>query len=400
MFTLRRFIVASLQQTSMLHLTLLGVPLLDEIIAGFLAIGLPLVSKQLRLDYTQVGLLFGIGALSSMVLDPFINLLSDRGSKRYWILGGLLILAAGFALAGTTHNFALLACSFALIFPAGSAALELSQATLIDHNPQESTRTMTRWTITSSIGDLLAPLIVPLLIILPSGWSKLCWLSSILWLGAACVIGLQRFPRPHPTKDDAHVPVVKLLDGLREALHDPVLLRWAVLSILPTMLDEVFVVYATFYLRDVVHIGPTLIGLLLAIHMIGAFLGLFVLDRILLGRIVPHHLLMGLALLVIAGMIGFLTLRAVWLTGLSLFVISLGTAGLYPIAKAQAYKRYPGRSGTVRAVISLGAPLEVFLPYIAGFVAGHFGVAASISMLGLAPFLVLLLVPKNKDCGV
>ncbi len=395
MSSLRRLPVFKWQRPSLLPAILLCMPLLDEMVSGFLFIGLPLASKQLQLDYTQIGFLFAAGALSSMVLDPLINLLSDRRAKRPWILSGLLVMVAGLALAGTTRNFALLLCSFVVIYPAITTVLDLSQAVLVDQNPQVSTRTMTRWTIMANIGDLLAPIIVSLIIVLPGGWSTLCWLACGFWLIAALLIAMQRFPRQEHADDDEEEPTIKLLDGLRAALRDPLLLRWAALTILPTMLDEIFVVYATLYMRDVLHMHPDLIGLLLTVHMIGAFLGLFVLERTLLQRIAPQRLLIGLALIIIAGMACFLTLHAIWFTGLALFIIGVGATGLYPIALGQAYKCYPGRSGLVRTVISVGAPFEVLLPSVVGLVAGHFGVIASICILGTAPFLVILLASKG-----
>jgi len=82
---------------------------------------------------------------------------------------------------------------------------------------------------------------------------------------------------------------------------------------------------------------------------------------------------------------------------LALFITSVGAVGWYPIAKAAAYAQLPGRSGTVRAVVSFGAPFKVALPAIVGFVSGRFGVLAGIGLLGLAPVLILLLVPyKHK----
>ena len=393
MSSLRR--LPAFKWQSLLSVILLCMPLLDELVSGFLFIGLPLASKQLQLDYTQIGFLFAAGALSSMVLDPLINLLSDRRAKRPWILAGLLIMVAGIALAGTTRSFVLLLCSFVVIYPALTTALDLSQAVLVDQHPQESARTMTRWTIMASVGDLLAPLLVSLVVILPGGWSTLCWLACGLWLLAAVLIAVQRFPRQEHADDDVEEPGVKLLDGLRAALRDPLLLRWAALTILPTMLDEIFVVYATLYMRDVLHMHPDLIGLLLTVHMIGAFLGLFVLERTLLPRVAPHRLLIGLALIIIIGMACFLTLHAIWFTGVALFIIGVGATGLYPIALGQAYQCYPGRSGLVRTVISMGAPFEVLLPSVVGLVAGHFGVIASICILGTAPFLVILLAAKG-----
>ena len=393
---LQRLIASKLKATSPLRIALFSVSLLDEMIAAFLVIGLPLASRQLKLDYTQIGLLFAIGALASMVLDPFINLLSDRHSKRYWILGGLLLLGTGFALIANTPNFALLMCAFVLTSVGGGAAIGLSEAALIDQNPQESTRTMTRWTITSNIGDLLGPILVSLIIIRSSGWSILCWIGCIAWLTIECIIGFLRFPQIIQNGEEVDTSSIRLLDRFRAALRDTELVRWAVLSLIPAMLDEVFIVYAIFYLRDVISVNASTIGILIALHMIGACAGLFALDRVLLQRMAPERVLTWLALLVIVSIVGFLTLRSTLWIAVMLFLLGLGVAGTYPIATAQAYKQFPGRSGTVRAVMSLGAPFEVALPYIVGVVASHFGVIASLCLLGTAPLLILLFNPDNK----
>ena len=84
---LYHMIASRIKRIPLLRSTLLGVGLLDEIIAGFAVIGLPLIRDQFRLSYAQIGLLFTAAALVAMLLDPIVNLLSDRGSKRYWILG-------------------------------------------------------------------------------------------------------------------------------------------------------------------------------------------------------------------------------------------------------------------------------------------------------------------------
>src|SRR5438874_2329765 len=152
-----RYILALLNTSSRLRIILLIVPLLDEFVTTFPMVGIPLVREQIGLSYTQIGLIFTVGAGVAMLLEPIINLWSDRGTKRYWILGGFLMMALGFALAGIAPNFIVLLLAFMLINPAGGIAVGLSQATLIDCSLQDSTRTMTRWTLAAGIGDLLAP---------------------------------------------------------------------------------------------------------------------------------------------------------------------------------------------------------------------------------------------------
>jgi len=66
---------------------------------------------------------------------------------------------------------------------------------------------------------------------------------------------------------------------------------------------------------------------------------------------------------------------------------------VHQFAKAEAYFRQPKCSGTVRAIISLGAPFEVTLPGIFGLIADRFGILVSLGFLGLAPLLILILKP-------
>ncbi|HEV2583560.1 MAG TPA: MFS transporter, partial [Ktedonobacteraceae bacterium] len=235
---------------SLLRLSLLNMGLLDELLAGFFVIGLPLSRQQLGLSYGQIGLIFSVAALAGMVFDPVINLLSDRGSKRWWILGGLCGLVIADILAGSIATFPVLLVAWALGYTSGGAAIGLSQAALIDGAPGESTRTMTRWTMVSGVGDLLSPLAVTTILAAGLGWTGLCLISAGLWLAVALVILPQRFPRPgasysHENEEhdggtgksdvenlydtEAHVSI---LQGLRQGLRDRILLRWATLEVL------------------------------------------------------------------------------------------------------------------------------------------------------------------------
>lgn len=374
---------------SMLPATLLSVELLDELLTGLIVIGLPLLRTQLSLTYTQIGLLFSISALVGMILEPLINLLSDLGAKRPWILCGLFGMVISAMLASYAKQFVWLALALALSKPAGSAAIGLSQAALIDLYP-DSTRAMTRWTLLGSIGDLLSPLTVTLILSLHAGWSQLCWLEAALWLLVALLLLPQRFPRVqhHNETSSEHS---SLLTNLHTALRHPVLLRWVVLAILPTMVDEVFLSFATLYLRDKLHASQVAVGVSIALLMLSSLSSLLVLERWLLKRYQPRYLLLLLALPVLVGMIVFLSTSSLWIAACALCLIGMGAAGWYPLAKGQAYACLPDHSGIVLALTSLGGPFEMLLPGIVGLVAGRFGLVAGLSVLASAPVWVILL---------
>lgn len=391
-----RSIFKGLRRSSPLNLLLINMGLLDELISGVLFIGLPLLRGQLGLTYEQIGLIFSVSAISAIVFEPPLYLLSNWGAKHRWIVAGLLGMTCAFVLAGSANSFVLLVVAFSLTSPAGALAIGLSQTALMDNAPGASMRIMTRWTMLSSIGDFLSPLAVTTIVSFGLGWRGICLIAAGCWLAAAVSVWPLHFPQPPSTyrqKDDESDG--SIWAALRLALHDRVLLRWSILSMLTTMLDEIFLTFLVLYLRDVLHASALASGLTVGIGMAGGFLGLVLLDR-LHERIAPLRLLQVASVLALVGVAGLLLVRALWVAPLAFFIMSLGSACLYPIVDAQAYARLPGRSGMKAFISSLGQPFEIVLPAITGFVAGQFGLTASLALLGSAPLFFLLLAPRDK----
>ena len=382
----------------------LAIEFLDELTAGFPVVSLPLLRDGLHLSYQQVGVLLSAGPLSSALLEPVILLMSDRWSKPWLLRGALLCMAGGWALAAAAPGFWWLLLAVALEAPATGAALGLGQAALIERFSEGAARAMTRWTITGALGDLASPLAVTALLVLGLGWRQVYWAAAGIWFVMLLIVWFQPFLRQQAipsialqkTSDEENgaEPSAGLLAGLRAALSDPILLRWAVAEKLCAMVDEIFLGFAALYLRDTRHASASAISLALAIGLMGGLVGLLALDRLLKqhagGRLLPW-----LALLALAGVVGFLAAPALWLAAAALFLFNLSAAGFYPITKAAAYSRWPGRAGTVQAVIALGEPFEIVLPAVVGFLAGQFGVQAAVGFLGLAPLGIVLLAPRQ-----
>ncbi len=396
--------------SSSLRATLLTSPLLDELTAGILVVALPLIRDEFRLTYEQAGFLFTIGSISSMVIEPLVNLISDRHSKRIFILGGMLSLVMSYLVTSVSASYGMLLLAFALIFPSTGIALDLAQATLIDAAPDASSHTMTRWTMLAGVGDLLAPLAVGTMTALGLSWRALCVFGAALWLGAASVVWPQRFPpradlAPVGEEGDERPLWRQLTMAVSEALRDRTLLRWAGVVLLCTMLDEVFLAFMGLYLRDALHARAWEISLALGSFLAGAMVGLVILDRMHTrlaqrGRqIRGERILFWLALGALANLAILLAAHTLWITTITLFFIGGSAAEWYPLAKSAAYDTRPGKTGVVRAVISIGAPFETVLPTLVGVIAGHFGIGAGIAFLSLAPLGVLALLPYRHPAA-
>ncbi len=383
-----------------LRAILYATTLLDELTTGFFVAGLPLLRDRFHLSYAQAGLLFTVGSLSSLVLEPGINLLSDRSSKRVFVAGGMTMLAGSMLLAGTAPSFALLLVAIAVLFPATGAAVSLAQAALVEMRPEDAPHVMARWTLLSGVGDLLSPLAVTAFVAAGLGWTPLCVFSAVVWMGAALVTWPQRFPSPlhaSPIEDEesSEQPSGGVLAAARDAIRDPILLRWAAVELLADALDEVFLGFAALYLRDRLHASVAATELALIAGLVGGLAGVALLERSL-RRVSGPRLLPAILLVTVAGVAGFLLAPTVALAATALFVTYLAAACWYPIAKAAAYATRPGHTGVVLSVLAVGAPFETALPGVIGLVAGAFGLTAAIGALGLAPLAALLFMPRRS----
>jgi FSR family fosmidomycin resistance protein-like MFS transporter len=388
--------------TGWLRSTLLSTALLDELTFGFLVVGLPLARDRFGMSYEQVGLLFTVGAIAALVIEPGVNLASDHVSKRVPILAGMFSLVGAFALAGLTRDYPLLLLAVALANPALGAAVGLSQAALVEQRPALATRTLTRWTLLSSVGDLLSPLVVAATAAAGGGWMALSVIAAALWLLTAGITLPLPFPPPAFTSDatdDAQLFWVSLRQAVGSALRDRVLLRWMGILFMATMVDEVFLGFAGLLLHDRLHASIGATSLLLALGMVGGIMGLFALERFLARhpeqRQLGVRLLPWLALLTLLGVIALLLAQTLWLAGGALFAIGLGATGWYPVARAATYDRLPGRAGLARAITGLLAPLDLALPAVVGLLAERFSLVVALGVLGLAPVGVLLLTPRS-----
>ena len=388
---------------------LFATALLDELTTGLLVVALPLLRDRLHLSYAEAGLIFTVGALSSVLLEPPITLAADRRPLRLPILAGMLSLTAGYVLAGLAPNYALLLVAVALIFPANGTAVGLSQSALIDAAPpHHAAPTMTRWTLISGVGDLLAPLGVGVGVAAGMGWTALCLVAGGLWLTSALVLAPARFPAAHEAfqgapadaaaedDDEAKGGLRRRLRDLRLALGDRALLRWAAISTLATTLDEVFLAFAALYLHDRLHASQEAVSVVIAVAVGAGLAALILLDR--LGqRTSGWRLLPWMAALALAGVALLLVVPTVQLAALALAVVAFAAAGWYPLAQAAAYATRPGRAALVRTVGLLGDPLEIVLPGLTGLVAARFGLTAALAFLALGPLAMLLLLPRQRQ---
>jgi FSR family fosmidomycin resistance protein-like MFS transporter len=318
--------------------------------------------------------------VGSLVELP-MGVLADRG----WRPGLILVGAAGFVVAlaavAGSGSFWMLLAALVLFYPSSGAFVSLSQANLMDQEPGRVEANMARWNFAGALGATLGPGLVAAAALSGAGWRS-AYLA--LALGAAvCAVVVARLPRTVGAEEAAGQPAAAVaINGWRVA-------RWLALLEASNLMLDVLTGFLAIYLVDVAHASPALaalgVGVRLAADLAGGLLLIPLLERVPGERYLRASaallLLLYPAFLLAPGLPAKLALLA---------LLSLATAGWYPVLKAGLYSAMPGRSGTVITLASLSSLLGAAIPAAVGLLAARMGLPAAMWWVLLGPVLLLV----------
>jgi FSR family fosmidomycin resistance protein-like MFS transporter len=374
-------------------LTLLCVEFLDELIYGVEGAALPLIRDDLTLTYTQVGVLLTLPHLVGNVLDPVIGVLGDVWKRKALIVMGAVATALAMLLVATGRTFPALILAFCVSYPASTAYVSLSQATLMDLNPGRHDQMMARWTVLGAVGQFAGPALVATTLTLGFGWRGLYVGLAILAGLVALVFWRQRFNGRHPADAGEAPGLLATVRELPRAMRTSGLLRWIVLLELADLLLDVFFSFCALYFTDVVRVSPALAGVAVAVLTLSGLAG----DLLLIPVLEKYdgvRLIRRTALVTLIVYVAFLLVPGVWPKFALLLILGPLRSGWYQVLQGRAYSAMPGKSGTVIAISSLGGMLAASFPVVLGFVAERVGLGWAMALLALAPISLLIGLPR------
>jgi FSR family fosmidomycin resistance protein-like MFS transporter len=153
--------------------TLLAIELLDELVFGAREAAWPLIRDQLSLSYTQIGLLLAVPSVVSLAVEPVLGVVAVTWRRRVLMLAGGVAFAGALALAAWAQSAWVLLVAFAVLSPASGAFVSLSQASLMDLQPQRRELNLARWTFAGAVGAVTGPLLLAAFAAAGLGWRAL-----------------------------------------------------------------------------------------------------------------------------------------------------------------------------------------------------------------------------------
>jgi FSR family fosmidomycin resistance protein-like MFS transporter len=212
--------------------TLLAIELLDELAFGAREAAWPLVRDELSLSYAQIGLLLSIPTAVSLAVEPVLGVVAVTWRRRALVLAGGVACAGALALATGAQSAWVLLVAFAVLYPASGAFVSLSQASLMDLQPERRELNLARWTFVGAVGTVAGPLLLEAFAAADLGWRALFFAFAALAL--ALVLLAVRAP---DTDGDGDRPRVR--EALRLLVQREVF-RWLLLVELSDLLLDVF----------------------------------------------------------------------------------------------------------------------------------------------------------------
>jgi FSR family fosmidomycin resistance protein-like MFS transporter len=386
--------IKSIGRRAMLLVALfLLIEFLDELVFGVSEAAWPLIRNDLNLTYAQVGLLLGLPAIFAGFIEPFLGILGDVWKRRALIVGGGLFFTLSLLLIGLARSFPMLLIAWAGFAPASGAFVSLSQATLMDSDPQRHEHLMARWTLAGSLGVVIGPLALGVAIGLGAGWRGMFIALAMAALLLVALAWRQRFPQATLPVDDA-----SFSGGLRGALaalrRKPVW-RWLILLLFSDLMLDILLGYLALYMVDVAGVSEISAG---AAVMVWSGVGLLgdALLIPLLERMPGLKYLRFSAVIMLVLYPSFLLVPPFEVKLIILALMGLFNSGWYAILKGQLYSALPGQSGTVMAIDSVFGSLTALVPIAVGLIAQQIGLGAALWLLLLGPIALLIGLPRQR----
>jgi MFS transporter, FSR family, fosmidomycin resistance protein len=348
----------------------------------------PAIRGDLRLTYSDLGVLLTVPALVSGVLEPWFGVLADSGKRRSIIVAGGSAFAVALALTAYARSFATLLIAFALLYPASGAFVSLSQASLMDLDPSQHEKNMAQWVLAGSIGVVIGPLAFSLATRMGWGWRPLFAVLAIATV--PLVFGSRR-----PTGIVGNAGAFwDTLQTARGALRTREVLRWLAVLHLTDLLGDVFAGFLAVYFVDVVHVSVATAALAVLVWTVSGLAG-----DVLLVPVLAHvsgvTSLRVTALLATGVYPGLLLIPGLTSKLVLLAILGLLRAGWYAIPQGRLYGALPGNSGVAVAVSNIsGLPAYAF-PLLLGVAAQHYGLGSALWLCLIAPIAILVGVPQK-----
>jgi MFS family permease len=349
------------------------------------------VERELGLShrgYTVV--VFAAPLVLAAALESGVAFVSDVLDRRRLVAAGQAVLAVALLCAAWTRSAVGLACDLAVAGAASGVACGAAQALLVVSDPVGADRAMVRWTLFSSVGDVLAPLVTGAAIAL--GYSYRGATAAVgVAVGLQCLANARTAAPaasgPPREPSDSNPPTESLLAAGRRALRMPRLWAWLFAASTCTLLDEIVVALGALRMGREQGATEAVATAAALAFSAGAVTGSALTERPV-ARWGGRRVLLASSVLCVVALGGAVTSHGVLGLAVALFAVGVTCSPHHGLALAQAYELLPSHPGTVQALAQVFVVVDVGAPLAVGAIADRLGAGDAIAVLAVQPLVI------------
>jgi MFS transporter, FSR family, fosmidomycin resistance protein len=377
---------------SLFVVLMLMIEFMDELVFSTREASLPLIRADLGLDYNQIGILLTVPIIIANLIEPVMFLIADIWKRKTIIIIGAVLFAVELMVTALAQDFWVMLIAFSILAPSSGMFVTLSQAALMDYDPERHENNMARWAFAGSLSTLIGPLVLSLSLVLGGGWRGVFLLYAVITLIPLILLIRREIPQ---VKTDESPETLR--DGLRvswQALKEPAVRKWLILLEFSNLMLDVLLSFLALYLVDVA--GATETNAVLAVSvwvgvgLLGDFLLIPLLERVRGLTYLRISAVIVLFLFPVFLLVPDVTLKLVILAALGFF-----NSGWYAILQSSLYTTMQGRVGTALVIGNVSNMFGSFIPLIIGLVAERYGLNVAIWLLMAGP--IALVIGLRKD---
>jgi FSR family fosmidomycin resistance protein-like MFS transporter len=370
---------------------------LDELIYGISEAAWPLIRNDLHLNYVQIGIALSLPGLLANFIEPFLFTLADAWKRRVVILAGGIFFTISLALTGISYSFLFLLSSYILFHPSSGAFVSLSQASLMDLQPERREQNMARWTFAGSLGVFIGPLLLSGAAYISFGWRGMFLSLALL---STFILAYVWNKIPNDKSRPVSFPHFKdILDQFIltfKALKNWTVVRWLILLEFSNLMLDVLYAFLPLYFVDVANFTPAQAALSVAVWTGVGLLGDFLLIPLVERVNGLGYLRISVIIELILFPIFLLSLQA-WLKLIIIGLMGFFNSGWYAILKANLFDSMHGQSGAVLTLDNVSGLFGKLIPFGIGLAAQAFGIGTAMWILLAGPIALFIGLPKKHD---
>jgi FSR family fosmidomycin resistance protein-like MFS transporter len=380
-----------------MHFIYLLVEFMDELVFGVSEAAWPLIRNDLHLNYLQIGLVLSLPGFLANFIEPFIFIIGDAWKRRALILGGGIFFTLALFLTGVSTSFLFLISVHVLFNPASGAYIGLSQAALMDSNPDRRENNMARWTFAGSLGVVLGPVLLAGALTIGFGWR-----GMFIGLGVLSTFILLAAWRRMPNDRFQSVPFPHFGEVSRQfrvafsALRNGSVVRWLVMLEFSDLMLDVLYSFLPLYFVDVAGFTPTQAALSVAVWtgvgLLGDFLLIPLVERVKGLDYLRVSVIIELILFPV-----FLLSSISWIKLVIVGLMGFFNAGWYAILKAKLFESMHGQSGAAQALDNVSGLIGKLIPFSIGLAAQALGLGTAMWLLVAGPIVLLIGLPPRVE---